>query len=308
MNAIEVESLTKRYGANEVLKGINLKVDEGEFYALMGPNGSGKTTLAAIIASVRMPTSGSVAIYGREPGQAKEWIGYVPQENFSSPNLTGRENLMYVANLLGYSGSQAGNLVSEMLGWIGLTADADKRVSKYSGGMRKRLEVATALFPGVRILILDEPTTGLDPAARRTFFGLIEQIKGEKTTIFLITHIGADAELASRVGLMDEGEIIAEDTPEALKRAHGLEDVITVETAAQSEKVASILRDFSDDRRVLETEAGYRIFSRNGDKVLAEVVRSLDRVGHKVTRIEVAKPSLEDVFFRLTQKMVREVE
>lgn len=307
MNAIQVENLIKRYGANEVLKGLNLEVNEGEFYALMGPNGSGKTTLAAIIASVRMPTSGSVTIYGRKTWQAKEWIGYVPQENFSSPRLTGRENLMYFAKLLGYSGSQAGNLVNEMLGWIGLTADADKRVGKYSGGMRKRLEVATALFPGVRILILDEPTTGLDPAARRTFFGLIEKIKDEKTTIFLITHIGADAELASRVGLIDDGEIIAEDTPEALKRMHGLEDVITVETAVQSEKVANILRDFSDDKRVLETEAGYRIFSKNGDKVLAEVVRNLDRVGHKVMRIEVAKPSLEDVFFRLTQKMVKEV-
>jgi len=307
MNAICVENLTKRYGANEVLKEVNLEVDEGEFYALMGPNGSGKTTLAAIIASVRMPTSGSVAIYGRKPWQAKEWIGYVPQENFSSPELTGRENLMYFAKLLGYSGSKAENLVNEMLDRIGLSQDADKRVGKYSGGMRKRLEVATALFPGVRILILDEPTTGLDPAARRNFFGLIEEIKDEKTTIFLITHIGADAELASRVGLIDEGKIIAEDTPEALKRMHGLEDVITVETALNSEKVANILKEFSDDKRVLETEAGYRIFSKNGDKVLAEVVRNLDRIGHKVTRIEVARPSLEDVFFKLTQKMVREV-
>jgi len=307
MNAICIENLIKRYGANEVLKGVNLEVDEGEFYALMGPNGSGKTTLAAIIASVRMATSGSVSIYGRKPWQAKELIGYVPQENFSSPKLTGRENLMYFTKLLGYSGSKAEDLVNEMLGWIGLSADADKRVDKYSGGMRKRLEVATALFPGVKILILDEPTTGLDPAVRRNFFGLVEKIKDEKTTIFLITHIGADAELASRVGLIDDGKIIAEDTPEALKRMHGLEDVITVETAAQSEQIANILRDFSDDKRVLETEAGYRIFSKNGDKVLAEVVRNLDRVGHKVTRIEVAKPSLEDVFFKLTQKVVREV-
>jgi len=177
MNAIRVENLTKRYGVNEVLKGVNLKVDEGEFYALMGPNGSGKTTLASIIASVRIPTSGSVDIYGRKSWQAKEWIGYVPQENFSSPKLTGRENLMYFARLLGYSGSQAESLVNEMLGRIGLSADADKRVDKYSGGMRKRLEVATALFPGVRILILDEPTTGLDPSARRKFLGLVEEVK-----------------------------------------------------------------------------------------------------------------------------------
>lgn len=307
MNAIRVENLTKRYGVNEVLKGVNLKVDEGEFYALMGPNGSGKTTLASIIASVRIPTSGSVDIYGRKSWQAKEWIGYVPQENFSSPKLTGRENLMYFARLLGYSGSQAESLVNEMLGRIGLSADADKRVDKYSGGMRKRLEVATALFPGVRILILDEPTTGLDPSARRKFLGLVEEVKEKRTTIFLITHLGSDAELASRVGLIDNGEIIAEGEPEALKRMHGLGDVITVETAVKSDKVADVLRNFSDEKRLLETETGYRIYCKHGDKVLPEAVRNLDQIGCKVTRIEVAKPSLEDVFFKLTEKTVAEV-
>ena len=286
---------------------MNLKVDEGEFYALMGPNGSGKTTLASIIASVRIPTSGSVDIYGRKSWQAKEWIGYVPQENFSSPKLTGRENLMYFAKLLGYSGSQAESLVNEMLGRIGLSADADKRVDKYSGGMRKRLEVATALFPGVRILILDEPTTGLDPSARRKFLGLVEEVKDKRTTIFLITHLGSDAELASRVGLIDNGEIIAEGEPEALKRMHGLGDVITVETAVKSDKVADVLRNFSDEKRLLETETGYRIYCKHGDKVLPEAVRNLDQIGCKVTRIEVAKPSLEDVFFKLTEKTVAEV-
>jgi ABC-2 type transport system ATP-binding protein len=307
MNAIRVENLTKRYGANEVLKGVNLKVDEGEFYALMGPNGSGKTTLASIIASVRVPTSGSVDIYGRKSWEAKEWIGYVPQENFSSPKLTGRENLMYFARLLGYSGSQAESLVNEMLGRIELSADADKRVDKYSGGMRKRLEVATALFPGVRILILDEPTTGLDPSARRKFLGLVEEVKDKQTTIFLITHLGSDAELASRVGLIDNGEIIAEGEPEALKRMHGLGDVITVETAVKSDKVADVLRNFSDEKRLLETETGYRIYCKHGDQVLPELVRNLDQVGCRVTRIEVAKPSLEDVFFKLTEKTVTEV-
>lgn len=307
MNAIQVKNLIKRYGANEVLRGVNLKVDEGEFYALMGPNGSGKTTLAAIIASVRMATSGSVSIYGRKPWQAKKWIGYVPQENFSSPKLTGRENLMYFAKLLGYSGSQAENLINGMLDSIGLTADADKRVGKYSGGMRKKLEVATALFPGIRILILDEPTTGLDPAARRNFLGLIEEIKDKETTILLITHLGSDAELASKVGLMDNGKIIAEDNPEALKKAHGLEDVITIEVAVKTEKIVNILRDFSANKRLLETETGYRIYSRDGDKMLAEIARSLDHVGYKVTRLEMTRPSLEDVFFKLTEKAVREV-
>jgi ABC-2 type transport system ATP-binding protein len=256
---------------------------------------------------VRTPDSGIVEIYGRKPEQAKDLIGYVPQDNFSSPKLTARENLMYFAKLLGYSGNEAKNLVTGMLERVGLSANADKRVAQYSGGMRKRLEVATALFPGVRILILDEPTTGLDPSARRGFFGLVEDIKDKETSIFLITHIGSDAELASRVGLIDRGRIIAEDAPQALKRTHVIEDVITVETAVKSDRVASLLKGFSDDNKVLEIETGYKIYSRNGDKVLPEVIRTLDQAGHKVTRVELARPSLEDVFFKLTERTVLEV-
>ncbi|MFB0569009.1 MAG: ABC transporter ATP-binding protein [Nitrososphaeria archaeon] len=307
MDAIYVENLIKRYGDDEVLKGVNLRIEEGEFYSLMGPNGSGKTTLVSIIASVRSPTSGRIEIYGRKPEQAKELIGYVPQQNFSSPILTGRENLMYFASLLGYSKKKGNKLVGEILGKIGLAEDADKRVSHYSGGMRKRLEVATALFPGTKILILDEPTTGLDPSARRKFFGLIQGVREEKTTVMLITHIGADAELASRVGLMDNGEIIAEDEPERLKNSSGLKNVINIETTIKSERVASTLSDFSERRKVLETDVGYRVYCEDVEKATPEIVRSLDAIGCKATRIETVIPSLEDVFFKLTERTVREV-
>jgi ABC-2 type transport system ATP-binding protein len=307
MDAIYAENLTKKYGDNEVLIEVNLKIAEGEFYALMGPNGSGKTTLASIIASVRPPSSGKVEIYGKKPEKAKDLIGYVPQENFSSPILAGKENLMYFAGLLGYSKNRAEEIVNELLNKIGLSEDANKRVSNYSGGMRKRLEVATALFPGIKILILDEPTTGLDPSARRKFLGLIEELRKEETTILLITHIGADAELASRVGLIDKGEIIAEDEPERLKKASGLKNVINIETTIKSEKVANVLGSFSEGQKVLETDVGYRIYCKDIEKATPRIVRSLDAIGCKATRIETEKPSLEDVFFKLTEKMVREV-
>ena len=307
MDAISVEDLTKKYGDIEVLKGVNLGIDEGEFYALMGPNGSGKTTLASIMASVRSPTSGKIEIYGRKPEKAKEFLGYVPQENFSSPILTGKENLMYFAGLLGYPKKKAESIVSELLNKIGLAEDADKRVSDYSGGMRKRLEVATALFPGVKILILDEPTTGLDPSARRKFLGLIREIKEEKTTILLITHIGADAELASRVGLIDDGEIIAEGAPEELKKASGLKDVINIETTIKSETVANVLSKFSEKQKVLETDMGYRVYCEDVEEATPSIVRALDAIDCKATRIETEKPSLEDVFFQLTERMVKEV-
>ena len=306
MFAIHLEKLVKTYNSRRVLDGVNLDVAEGEFYALMGPNGSGKTTLASIIAAVKMQDNGIVEVYGKKPAQAKESIGYVPQENFSSPKLSGRENLVYFAGLLGYSRNQANQLAAGMLNKLGLSEEADKRVAKYSGGMRKRLEVATAIFPGIKVLILDEPTTGLDPAARRAFFNMIQEIMDKKTSIILITHIGSDAELASRVGLIDNGKMIAEGTPDELKRKHAVEDVITVETAMKSNSVFSVLKGYSINGKVAESQNGYKVYSRNGDSILADVVRSLDQTGHKVLRIEMARPTLEDVFFRLTERHLQE--
>jgi ABC-2 type transport system ATP-binding protein len=308
LSAIILEKVTKQYGEKCVLDGVDLRIAKGEFYALMGPNGSGKTTLISIIASVKSPDSGNIEIYRKKPEKAKELIGYVPQENFSSPLLTGKENLMYFAGLLGYPNSKAKKIVDELLNKIGLVDDANKRVSDYSGGMRKRLEIATALFPDIKILILDEPTTGLDPSARRKFLGLLQGLRNEKTTILLVTHIGADADLASRVGLMDKGKIMAEDRPESLKKSSGLENVVNIETSIKNAKVAKILKNFSEKMEILETETGYRVFTEETEVAIPKIVRSLDEVGCKVIRIETTKPSLEDVFFKLTEKKIREVD
>jgi ABC-2 type transport system ATP-binding protein len=164
MVAIAVDNVRKSYDSEEVLRGVNLRIPAGVFYALMGPNGSGKSTLTSIIAGTNSPDSGTVEIFGissTDGGiETKRFVGYIPQENFSSPHLTGRENLVYFAGLLGLSRSKAEAETKRLLEMMGLSGHAEKRVSNYSGGMRKRLEVATALFPGVRILILDEPTTG----------------------------------------------------------------------------------------------------------------------------------------------------
>ena len=308
MNAIRIEQLSKSFGPTTVLNAVDLSIDEGEFYALMGPNGSGKTTLASIIAAVRRPDSGRVTVYDKPPHQAKDLIGYVPQNNFSSPKLSVRENLTYFARLLDIPNRNIDRLVSEILEMVGLSQDADKRAAKLSGGMRKRLEVATAFFPGIRILILDEPTTGLDPGARRNFFNLITQIKQQATTVFLITHLGSDAELASRVGLINEGRIIAEGDPDHLRTKYNLEDVIIVETAVRNDDIAESLRELSLDRKLVSDDDGYRIYSRDGGKTLAQVASHLDRIGQRARRLEMTRPSLEDVFFALTDKKLREEE
>ncbi len=307
MYAVTIENLKKNYGDHKVLDGINLKLEEGEFYAIMGPNGSGKTTLSSIMASVTTFDSGTLEIYGKKPDQARRMIGYVPQDNFSAPLLTGRENLAYFAGLLGYTGKEGRQMVDEMLDKIGLNGDANKRVAHYSGGMRKRLEAATVLFPDIRILILDEPTTGLDPAARRDFFNMVQGIKDKRTSVFLITHIGADAEAASRVGLINKGKIVAEDTPDALKAAYAAEDAITIDTSVRNERAAALIKGFSSQQKVLESEAGYRIYAPDGGQILPRITRTLDQAGYRVIRAEVSKPTLEDVFFKVTDTHIQEV-
>jgi ABC-2 type transport system ATP-binding protein len=308
VHSIYIKDLKKSYNHRTVLDGVNLAVEEGEFYALMGPNGSGKSTLSSIMASVTKLDSGTLEIYGRKPEQARKLIAYIPQENFSVPQLSGRENLLYFARILGNDGPDARKLIVQMLEKVGLTEEADKQVSRYSGGMKKRLELATALFPGVRVLILDEPTTGLDPAARRDFFALLRNIKQDQSSIFLITHLGSDAEAASRVGLIHKGRIIAEGTPSTLRTQYAPEEAITIETPASSSDCESVLKAFSDGQKVARLQAGYRIYARDGGRVLPEVVKALNQAGISVNRTEVAKPTLEDVFFKLTEHPMQEVQ
>jgi ABC-2 type transport system ATP-binding protein len=308
VHAIFIQDLKKSYEAQSVLDGINLIVDEGEFYALMGPNGSGKSTLSAIMASVTKYDSGTLQIYGKSPEQAREMMAYIPQENFSVPQLTGKENLLYFADILGFGGRDARIMVNQMLEKVGLTKDADKRFSNYSGGMKKRLELATTLFPGVRLLILDEPTTGLDPAARRDFFTLLKNIKHEQASIFLITHLGSDAEAASRVGLIHKGKIITEGTPAALRTQHAPEEAITIETPSMNGDCELILKTFSNGNKVARLANGFRLYARDGGQVLPEVVKALNQANIIVSRTEVARPTLEDVFFNLTEHPMQEVQ
>lgn len=306
MQVIEVRNLIKKYDKITVLDNLDLIINEGEFYCLMGPNGSGKTTLSSIIASIKKPTSGKVKIFGKEPEYSKSLIGYIPQENFSDPNLTALENLHYFARMLGYSNKDTKVIAQELLKKVGLFEDKNKRVSKFSGGMRKKLELATILFPQIKIFILDEPTTGLDPAARRNFFGLIDELKDKSTTVLLISHIGSDAELASRVGLMDMGKIIAEGSPDELKNGSGLKNVINIEVSVKNEKIKNILNGFNKGEELLETDEGYKIYADETSEVIPEIVRSVESNGYKVLQIGSVIPSLEDAFFKLTGKKVRE--
>ncbi len=310
ISAICLKNLCKSYGKSQILKGINLNIKKGEFYTLMGPNGSGKSTLVSIIACTNLPTSGNLEVYGydavEEAKYIKPLIGYVPQSNFSSSYLTGRENLRYFATLFGFSKSETTVIVDNLLMRMGLSEDAEKRVSNYSGGMRKRLEVATALLPRIKILILDEPTTGLDPSVRKNFLSLIKKINEEdKVTIFLITHIGEDAQIASKVGFMDNGQIVLEGDPENLREKSGLKNVINIEIPLVNGKLSKLLKSLGNDGQVYETENGFKIFSENPEAKLPLLIKELNQVGCKASRIEISSPTLEDIFYKLTSESMR---
>ncbi len=309
MKALKINGLSKSYSNSEVLNGVTLSVDQGEMYALMGPNGSGKSTLASIIACTNTPTSGTVEVFGfdvvKEAKKVKKIIGYVPQEKFLHPLLTGEENLLYFIRLLGTPKQEALRMTVELLEKMDLLKDAKKRVSKYSGGMRKKLEVATALLPGVKLLILDEPTTGLDPSTRKKFLTKLEEIRKEGVTIFYVTHIGEDAEIASKVGIIDEGKIIIEERPEILKKKTGLFNIINIETSIRNESVDRALKNTITDGKLLKTNNGYKFFCKEPDEIIDVMIRNLGNIGCRTTRIETTVPSLEDVYFKLTEKNLR---
>jgi len=308
VTAIAVTGLHKSYGSLEVLRGVDLNVGRGEFYALMGQNGSGKTTLISILTCNSYPTKGTALVQGHdavnEANEVKKRIGYVPQENFSCSTLTGRENLVYFARLSGFPRGEAEALAVELLEKMELQDDSGKRVSEYSGGMRKRLEVATALLPGAEVIFLDEPTTGLDPSARKDFLRMLKEVNTEGVTVFMVTHIGEDAEVASRVGFIDGGRIVLEDDPEKLKNGSGLRNVIEVETPRKDEDIEEILVSFSSGE-LRETDAGYKVFCEDAEEALPAIVRALDEIGCQASRLETRVPSLEDVFFKVTRKPLR---
>ncbi len=172
--------------------------------------------------------------------------------------------------------------------------------------MKKRLELATILFSGIKVLILDEPTTGLDPTARRNFFDLVKNTMKHNTTVFLITHIGTDAEIADRIGLIDKGVIVAEGTPDELKRNNNLKNALTIETEVKDEKIKKALCGFKDISDIIETDLGYKISSDDIAEDIPEIIRKLDSMGYKVTRLESTTSTLDDVFFKLTGRSVKD--
>jgi ABC-2 type transport system ATP-binding protein len=303
--AIRVEGLTKRFGEVHALTGVDLSVPSGTVLGLLGPNGAGKTTTVRILTTILRPDSGSAEVLGidvgRHPQAVRETIGLAGQYAAVDENLTGRENLRLVGRLTHLRGAHIGPRADELLEQFGLTDAAHRPAKTYSGGMRRRLDLAAALVHRPPVLFLDEPTTGLDPASRSDLWRVIEELVAAGTTLLLTTQYLEEADrLADRIAVIDHGRVIAEGTPGELKSALGGTVIdITLDGPAAAARAATHLEaDLGVDAHA--AGSSLELVVDDGPRTLVEVVRTLDRAQLRPVGLAVREPSLDDVFLSLT--------
>ena len=287
------------------MRGIDLAVTPGEIFGFLGPNGAGKTTTVRMLCTLLPPTGGSATVAGidvREDGaEVRRRIGVALQEIGLDPVQTGRELLELQCGLYGITGQAARERAGELLALFGLTDAAERRTKTYSGGMKRRLDLASALVHSPPVLFLDEPTTGLDPASRLTVWDEVRRIREAGTTIFLTTQYLEEADnLCDRVAIIDAGAIVAEGTPEHLKGEMG-HDVVTLSLdGAEPAAVEEALGGLAGLERVVAGPGQLALYVEDGAGSIAEIVRRLDRGSIRMGAVTVARPSLDDVFLRAT--------
>jgi ABC-2 type transport system ATP-binding protein len=304
--AIEVVSLVRRFGALAAVDGIDFRVDEGEIFGFLGPNGAGKSTTIKILSTLLPPTAGQARIAGhdvvRDASVVRRALGLLFQDPTVDDRLTGRENLQLHCMIYAVPRAERRERIDEGLAWIGLGAHADEQVRSYSGGMRRRLEVARALLHRPRVLFLDEPTTGLDPQTRRTFWQQLHERRArDRLTIFVTTHYMDEAENCDRLAIIDHGRIIAEGTPAALRARAGRERIVldTDDNAAAARALEArfgVAAQKSERGLELPVEGDNDFLSRMADFPV------------RVRRLALHAPTLEDAFIALTGHGIRPEE
>ena len=300
MPAIEVENLQRAFG-EEVLAvaGVDLEVAEGEIYAFLGPNGAGKTTTVRMLTTLLRPTGGIARVAGHdvveEAAAVRRAIGVALQEAALDPLMTGRELIRLQATLHGLDRREGNGRADELLRRVGLTQAADRRVGTYSGGMKRRLDLASALVHGPRVLFLDEPTTGLDPVSRKSIWEEVEKLNQEGTTVFLTTQYLEEADqLADRVGIISAGLIVAEGTPTSLKAEVGKPRLELAIAEGDEKECLDVLDRFG--QRLPSKDGTLIVEVESGAAAIAPAVIALDEAGIAVESLELVEPTLDDVF------------
>ena len=305
--AIEAHGLRKEFpGGIVAVAGIDLEVREGEIFGFLGPNGAGKTTTVRMLTTLLRPTGGRATVAGydlfNKPHQIRRSIGVALQEAGLDAIATGRELLELQAKLFGIGRAEARRRAAELLELVGLVEAADRRIKTYSGGMKRRLDLASALVHGPRLLFLDEPTEGLDPAGRQAVWQEVNRLNREfGVTVFLTTHYLEEADrLADRLAIIDHGRIVAEGAPAALKASIS-GDVVTVAVSREHLEDARTVLSWLEGLKELRADvAGLTLFVDDGSSVVASVIRTLDSAGVPVGSVAFSQPSLDEVFLRAT--------
>lgn len=311
MAIVETHDLTKVFNGRKAVNHLTLTIEEGELFGLLGPNGAGKSTTIAMLSTILQPTRGTAIVRGydirKQPKEVRRIIGVVPQEGSIYDDLTALENLFYFGKLHGVEGEDLRKRAGKLLELMQLKDRANDRVKTFSGGMKHRLNLAVGLMHRPRLLFLDEPTTGLDPAARLAIWEFVKQLQTEGVTILLTTHYMEEADyLCDRVAIMDRGEIIAVGTPAELKRSIGKLEVIELKTAGVPSAVLKKLRKLKNIKKVARTPEGVRLLTPFADAALSQVVQVATKVGMHVETLNIVQPTLEDVFIKLTGKTLRD--
>jgi ABC-2 type transport system ATP-binding protein len=303
--AIEIESLVKIYeGKARALDGIDLDVESGEVFALLGPNGAGKTTIMRILTTQIAKTSGRALVFGldvsRQGPQIRGLIGYIPQEMSVWTDITGYENLLIYSKIYGMAKNGRDQLIREMLKAMNLDSVADTMVSKYSGGMIRRLEIACAMLIKPRMLFLDEPTIGLDPSARKAVWDALTTFrKWYKTTIFFNTHYMDEADhYADRIGIINYGKIVKVGTPSALKQSLGGDTIIFELGGEMGKEVLARLRKLKSVKEVFSYKSEVRVIASGAEMVLPRLMAFLKAEKVPISRVSITKPTLDEVFLK----------
>ncbi len=312
--SIEISELKLTYGdGTEAVSGVDLTVGDGEFFGFLGPNGAGKTTVIKVLATLLSPTAGEVRVNGfdarTEPRKIRESIGYMAQETSIDPELTAEENIRFACEAYGVPRGERDERTAELLDLVDLEAVADKRSEEFSGGMKKRLDAATALVHRPPLVFLDEPTTGLDPTARNRLWEYFQRINEQGTTIFLTTQYLEEADtLCERLAVILDGGIVADGSPADLKREVG-GDVLDIELGDGPEaraSAATIAREFDDfdTATVEETETGISVTAKAARQSGTDLLVALRDAGLTVVGFNVRAPTLDDVFLAITGERV----
>ena len=306
MNAIETHGLIKNFGDTHALGGVDLRIREGSVYGLLGPNGAGKTTTIRILATLLRPTAGTATVLGhdvvREPGAVREKVSLTGQYASVDEDLTGTENLVLIGRLLGLSWHDARRRASELLEAFGLSEAGGRQVQTYSGGMRRRIDIAASLIAIPEILFLDEPTTGLDPRSRNQVWELVRRIAEEGTTVLLTTQYLDEADrLAERLAVIDHGRVIAEGTSRELKALVGSNALhLRLASPNQRELAEELVNRILGDGLLPAADPSELAARLESPAQAVDLLAALTQRGIEVAEFSVGNPSLDEVFLALT--------